>query len=109
MSMSVCGIFKRNCLGFQKFLSSTALIPTGFYSQNLWRFILLALEPWAGGPGVGLGPFTPEISLQIFICHMWVWDQPILRLHLSYQSQCGFFFNSIIVGLPFSSISDSSE
>ena len=40
---------KRNCLGLQKFLSSTASIPAGFYSQKLWRRISLALELWAGG------------------------------------------------------------
>ena len=53
---SVWGPFKSNCLGFQKFLSSTTSILTGFYSQKLWRIIFLALEPWAGGPGVGLYP-----------------------------------------------------
>ena len=49
LSKSVHGPFKRNSLGFQKFLSSTASIPTGFYSQMLWGFIFLALEPRAGG------------------------------------------------------------
>ena len=28
--------------------------------------IILALEPWARGSGVGLGPLTPEISLLNF-------------------------------------------
>ena len=33
-------------------VSSTDLIPTGFCSQKMWGLIFLALEPWAGGPGV---------------------------------------------------------
>ena len=46
-------------------ISSTDSIPTGFCSQKLWGLIFLALEPWAGGPGVGLGLLAPEISLPI--------------------------------------------
>ena len=34
-----------------------------FCSQKLWGLILLALEPWAGRPGVGLGLLAPEIPL----------------------------------------------
>ena len=77
-----------------------------------WHFSyggLLFLEASARGPTVGLGPLTPEISLQIFICHTSVWDQPVPGLCPSYQSQCGFFFKSIVVGLPFSSVSGRSE
>ena len=62
-----------------------------------------------GGAGMGLGPLIPEISLQIFIHHMWVQNQPIPHLCPSFQFWCGFFFNSVIAGLPFSSISDGSE
>ena len=29
-----------------------------FYNQMLWGLAFLVLEPWAGGPGVGLGPLT---------------------------------------------------
>ena len=36
---------------------------SGFCSQKLWGLIFLALEPWAGGPGMGLGLLTPKISL----------------------------------------------
>ena len=48
LGKSVCGSFKRNLLGLQKFLSSTALIPIGFYSQKLCRLMFLALESWLG-------------------------------------------------------------
>ena len=46
--------------------SSTDSIPTGFDGQKLWGLIFLALEPWAGGPGVGLGLLVPEISFPNF-------------------------------------------
>ena len=48
--------------------------PTGVYSQKLWEVVFLVLEPWVGWSDVGLGSLTPEGSLPIFICHMWVWD-----------------------------------
>ena len=57
-------------MGLQKFVSSTASIPTDFYSQKLQGPIFLALEPRVGGPGVGLGSLAPEIFLLIFIQHM---------------------------------------
>ena len=65
-------------------VSSTDSIPTGFCSQKLWGLIFLVLEPWTGGPGVGLGFLSPEISSQIFSHHTWVRDQPVLSLHPSY-------------------------
>ena len=90
-------------------VSSTDSIPSGFCSQKLWVLIYLALEPGAGEPGVGLGLLTPEISLLIFIHHILAWDQTVPHFCSSNQSQCDFFFNSILIELPFSSISDSSE
>ena len=108
-SKSVYGTFKRNCQGVQQFLFSTVLIPAGFYSQKLWGLTFLALEPWAGGPGEGLTPVIPEISLLIFICCMWVWKQPIPCLCPSNQFLCGFFYNFIVVEFPISSVSDCSE
>ena len=47
-------------------VSSTNSIPNGFCSLNLWGLIFLALEPWAGGPGVGLGVLAREICLLNF-------------------------------------------
>ena len=88
-------------------MSSTDSIPTGFYSQKLWGLIFLALELWAGGTGVGLGPLAPEISLLNFYPpHMDVG----LRLCPSHQlAWMYFFFNPIVVGLPFIFISDGSD
>ena len=71
LSKSVNGSFKRNYLGFQQFLSSTASISADFYSQKLWALIFLVLESWAMGPDLGLRHLASEIFLMIFI-HMGV-------------------------------------
>ena len=62
LSKSMCGLFKRNCLGLQKFLPLTLLL-LGFCNQKLWGLIFLALEPLAEGPGMDLGLLTPKLSL----------------------------------------------
>ena len=46
---------------------------------------LLGTEPWAGGPGVGLGLLAPEVSLPNFYSPFLRRDQPMC-LHPSYQS-----------------------
>ena len=58
-------VLKEELLGFLS-VSSTDSIPTGFCSQKLCGLIFLALEPWAGGPGVGLGLLVPKVSLLNF-------------------------------------------
>ena len=40
-------------------VSSTDPNPIGFYSQKFWELTFLALEPWAGWSGVGLGSLKP--------------------------------------------------
>ena len=73
---------------------------TGFYSQKLWEFIFLALEPWAEGPGVGLGPLAPETSLPNFYPpHVRV-GTLLFRISASptHLDMCSFF-SSIVVGL----------
>ena len=47
-------------------ISSTNSFPAGFGSRKLWELIFLALEPWAGGPGVGLALLAPEIAILNF-------------------------------------------
>ena len=90
-------------------VSSTDSIPVGFCSQKLWSLISLALEPWAWGPGLGLGFLTPEISLPNFYpLHMRV--EPALSTSAPPNGVDGSgFFNSVVVRLPFNSISDGSE
>ena len=87
------------------------LITTVFCIQKIWGLLFWAMELWNPGLGDWCGAGTPHswyIPLK-FIHHMWVWDQPVPRLHPSYQSNgCGFF-NSEVVGLPFNLISDGSE
>ena len=94
-SKSVCVPFKRNCLGFQQFLSSTTSMPTGFSQLEVMETYLPGTGTTGWGAWCGAG--TPHSwSIPIFICHTWVWDQPVLHLC---QSQRGFFFHSVVVGL----------
>ena len=65
LSKSMCRSFNRNSLGTQQFLLLTQALLV-FYSQKLWGLIFLLLEPWAQGPGVGLGLLAPEIALPNF-------------------------------------------
>ena len=51
-------------------VSSATLTPTGFYSQKLWGFIFLNLDPRSLQSGLGLGSLAPKVSLPIFIYHM---------------------------------------
>ena len=63
-----------------------------------------------GGLVWGWHPCSSAVtSLLIFTHHTWVWDHPGQLLRPSYQSQCGFFFNSLVVALPFNLISGGSE
>ena len=92
-------------------VSSTESIPAGFCSQKLWGLIFLALEPWAGGPGVRLGLLTHETSLPNFYApHVGVGPArftPLLLLPV--WTDVVSFFNSVVVRLPFSEISDVPE
>ena len=82
-------------------VSFAAPPPTGFYSQKLWGFIFLALEPWARWSGMGLGFLTPEVFLPIFMHHTWVSTTCSVSMHLSlrlcfstlptYVDECDFF------------------
>ena len=107
-SKSVHGPFKRKYLGLQKFLSSTALIPIGFYSQKLWKLIFQHWNTELGGLVWGWDPFLLRYPSQFLSPHMGVWpahytSPPLLPVLY------GFLFNFTVVGLPFSLISDGSE
>ena len=65
LSKSVCGFFKGNCLGLQKFLPTDS-IPADFYSQKLWELNLPGTGNLGWGPDVGLGLLTPKILLPNF-------------------------------------------
>ena len=108
LNKSVHGPFRRNAWDSSCHSSHSATIPAGFHSQKLWVVLFLALEHWnwvscygAWTPHSIGGTSTTEISLLIFICHTWVWDQPVNCLCPSYQSWCGFFV-SLVIGLLFS-------
>ena len=102
----VC-VFKRNCLGLQKFLPSaqSALV----FGARSYRDLFFC--SWNPGLGAWCGAGTP-CSQDIppnFIHHMWVWDIPFcISAPPTSLDECGFS-NSVIVRLPFNLISDSSE
>ena len=75
-SKSVHELFKRNCLGLQKLLSPTASIPSSFYSQKLWRFIFLALEPWTGVLVWGWDPWLLRCTSQFLSTTHWCGISP---------------------------------
>ena len=50
-------------------VSATSPTPIGSYSQKLWGFIFLVLEPWAAQSGLGLGSLAPNVSLPILSSH----------------------------------------
>ena len=87
--------------------SSTDPVSAGFCARSC-GLIFLALESRAGGPGLGLGLLAPQISLPNFYprgC-----GTSLFRICAPPMSLdgCGFF-NSVVVRLPFSSISDVPE
>ena len=88
--------------------SSTDSTPTGFHSQVLWGLIFLALESWAGGPGVGLGLLAPDISLPNFYPRGCGASPFHVCTPPTCLDGCGFY-NSIVVRLPFNSIVDGSQ
>ena len=114
-SKSMHRSLKRNCLRLLKTSTSLSLIPCRFLQAEV-RGNSLRIGTWGWGPGVGLGsphssggPSAAEMSFSIFIYYTWVWDQLVLCLHPSYKYWCDFFFHSLVVGLPFSQISGTSE
>ena len=78
-------------------------------SQKLWGLISLALERWAAGLLWGWdSPLLRYVSWT-FIYHMWMGDQSVyISTPPTILDRSGFF-NSIVVRLPFNSISDRSE
>ena len=69
LSKSVHEPFKRNCLGLQKFLSSTASTPAGFYSQSLGTFY--PVTGTLGGAWCVAGSTCNKIPLSVFISPAW--------------------------------------
>ena len=61
--MSLCvDSLRETPWGFRSFFQGDS-IPTDFCSQKLWGLTFLALESWAGRPGVGLSLLALEKSL----------------------------------------------
>ena len=113
LSKYMHGPFRRDSLGLHKPSVSFSLNPHLFLQPKVMETSLpsngLGGPEWGWNPALFRGTSAAEISFPIFTCHMWVWDQIILYLCPSCQSWCGFFFNSLVAGLPLSQISGGSE
>ena len=57
---SMSRLFKRNAWGSRNTPPHSTTIWAGFYSQELWRLLFLALKALSSGLGVGLGPLAPQ-------------------------------------------------
>ena len=55
-------------------VSSPAPTPTVFLQPEFTKLYFLALEPRAALSALGLRSLAPQVSLLVFICHMWIWD-----------------------------------
>ena len=77
-----CEPFKNRCLKIPQFLPNSQW----FLLPEVMGTYLSVTRPWAGWSAVGLGSLDSEVSVRIFIHHMWVWDQPVSCLHISVAS-----------------------
>ena len=75
-SKSVCGFFKRNCVGLQEVLPLTQS-PLVFAARSFGDLSSRHWNPGLGGLVWGLDFSLPRYPSWIFIYHMWMWDQPI--------------------------------
>ena len=89
LSNFMCGFFKRNCLGLQKFLPliQTLLVFTArsYGDLSSWHW-----NPGLGSLVWGWDSLLPTYPSQIFIHHKLMWGQSVLCLCPSYQS--GWWF-----------------
>ena len=88
-----------HCLDSRWFLQPKVMAP-----------YLPGIGTWAGGSGVGLGLLPPKISLLNFYLLIQVCGTSLFIVSAPPTSLdgCGFF-NSVVVRLPFNSISDVPE
>lgn len=84
------GLFLEDTWFCSSSLSPWSQSPLIFHSQLLWQLLVLALVFQDGELSVGLGPLflrgtsAAELALQILNCYMWVWELPVLHLHLTH-------------------------
>ena len=104
---SVCGFFKRNSLGLQKFLPPTQF-PLVFAARSCRD---LTSWHWNSGLGGLMWGYNSSLTIfpsQIFIHHTCGTSPfPVCAPPTSLHG-CSFF-NSVVVRLPFNSVSDVSE
>ena len=95
LSKSMCGFFRRNCLGLQQCLLLTLSLlvfaARSFGDLSVWhRKLRLGFLVWV------CHSLLSRYPSQIFIHHLWVWGHPVPCVCPSYQSgwMCFFKFHS---------------
>ena len=88
LSKSVCGFFKWNCSGLQKFFLPTQSL-LGFAARGYGG--LSSLYPRLWGLVWGWGSSFLRYPSQIFILHTLMWDQCVSHLCPSYRSGLMWF------------------
>ena len=105
---SVCGFFKRNCLGFQKFLPPTQS-PLVFAARSYGNLSFWHWNPGLGGLVWYWDSLLPRCPFWIFsTIHGCGTSLFLVCAPPTSLDGCGFF-NSIVIRLIFNSISESSE
>ena len=102
LSKSMCWPFKRHVWDSPNPLSRhPESLPV--FTTEVVDACVSGTGPWSGGQSVRPrhhppqgGISTAEMSFLIFICHTWVWDKSLQRLHHNYPYRCGFFHSVIV-------------
>ena len=108
LNKSVCGFFKRDCLGLQNFLSLPqsllvfAARSTGAYLPGTGT---LGWRAWCGAGTPHSQDIPPEFLSTMYGCGT---SPSCISTPPTSLDKYGFF-NSVVVRLPFNQISDSSE
>ena len=104
----MCGFFKRNCVGLQRFYPPTQL-PLVFAARRYGDSSSWHWNPGLGGLVWGWDSSFLRYPSWIFSHHTWMWDQPISCLcPPTSLDGCGFF-NSVVVRLPVNLIADDRK
>ena len=90
LSKSMCEFFKGNWLRLQQFLPPTQS-PLVFVAKSYEVLSSWHLNPGLWGLVWGWDSLLLRYPSQIFIHHTWMWNQPILLLCPSYQSEWMWF------------------
>ena len=97
-----CSLERSSCAPRLAFTSAKLKGRSAKHPRYPEIFLCLGTHRDVDTPRSSVRTFAAELFLCILSCHMWVHGQPFLHLCLSYPSQCGFFYKSLVLRLLFS-------